>query len=742
MGVKRIETKQGGKGAAIPGRLAATLALDEPVDRVSAVSPARSQALATLGIFTLRDLLTHFPHRYLDMSHVSTIAKAPVAERCTIVGSVYEFQVKRPKPHLTLTEITLVDETGTLMITCFRQPWLVDRLAAGMCLAVSGKLEFNYGFKRMTNPFFEVVDPEETSLQGLIVPVHPACEKLTSAWMRRLIANGLAASLGVLDPLPLELRLRYRLPSRQVALRCIHFPQRSEEIALARRRLVYEEVLLLELFLMSDARKRCAGQPATSHVIRGPHGAALARALPFTLTDEQAAATSDLLRVMAAPRAANHMILGDVGTGKTVVAAAGLAAVADSSTQAFMMAPTEVLAQQYASSLGPLLDQADVTWELLVGSTPPRQREAILARAKAATIDVLFGTHALLEDEVCLPACSLVVIDEQQRFGVDQRAKLIAKGCAPDVLYLTATPIPRTLALALYGDMTLSYIRQRPKNQKGNATRVLARTECGIAYDAARAALAAGHQVYVVCPLVGQVADEKNRSAGSFSDASDEEAYDYAFITIEDDADMPVENLKAARDEAQFLQAKTFSEYRVDLLHGKMSGDDKRETMQRFRNGEIDVLVATTVIEVGLDVPNATVMIIEDADRFGLAQLHQLRGRVGRGCASGEVYLISATKTPAATERLSVMEKTDDGFAVAEYDLSLRREGDILGNRQHGASALKLVNVVRDGKAIEAAHADAAALLEADPQLKDPAHRALGREMRLLFSEENERKGR
>lgn len=736
MGEKESETKQGGRGAATPSRLAATLALGEPVDRVRAVSPARARSLAKLGIHTVRDLVTHFPRRYIDMSQVATIAAAPISEHCTIAGTIYEIQAKRPKPHLDLVEITLIDGTGTLLITCFRQPWLSDRLAAGMRLAVSGKLEYNYGFKRMTNPFLEVLDAGENETAGLIVPMHPATEKISSAWMRRLIGNALELCAGAFDPLPLELRIRYHLPSRQVALRCIHFPRISEEISLARRRLVYEELLLLELFLISDSRRRSAGRLPLSHVIDGDHVKQLRGALPFSLTDEQIAAVDGLFVEMASSQAANHLILGDVGTGKTVVAAHGLAAVADTGTQALMMAPTEVLAQQYVTSLGPLLDSAGVTWEVLTGSTSARDRGAILARVAAGTIDVLFGTHALLEDDVQLRSCSFVVIDEQQRFGVDQRAKLIAKGSAPDVLYMTATPIPRTLALALYGDLTLSYIMKRPQNRAGNTTHVVSHAERGRAYDAALEALSAGHQVYVVCPLVGQKADEKNRSAASFVDETDREAYDYAFVTIEDDDDLPEDNLKAATAEAEFLQYKTFIDYRVGLLHGKMDSEAKRKVMQCFRDGEIDVLVATTVIEVGVDVSNATVMIIEDADRFGLAQLHQLRGRVGRGDVPGEVYLVSATKTPAALERLSVMEKTEDGFEVAEYDLSLRREGDILGNRQHGASVLKLVNVVRDGRVIEAAHADARAILATDPHLESVPYRALGREMRLLFSDD------
>lgn len=723
-------------------RLAATLAFDGAVTKVKLVSPARALIFEKMGIYAVRDLLTHFPRRYIDMSHVETVSRAAIGEMCTIIGTIHEIKLKHPKPRLSLVEIALVDASGLMMITCFRQPWLMDTLSEGCRIAVSGKVEFNYGFKRMTNPFIEKLDESFDESAGLIIPVHPATEKISTAWMRRLIGNALELCKGMYDPLPLDLRVKYRLPSRQSAFSCIHFPHESAEIEMARRRLVFEELLLLELYLMRESAKRVEGKTPTVHVIDGKHVKALEDKLPFTLTDEQVQAKDDLLKVLGSSTIANHMILGDVGTGKTIVAAFALAACADTGTQAVMMAPTEILARQYGEKIGPLLTEVGVTWEVLTGSTTQGDREAILERARAGTIDVLFGTHALIEDDVVFKACSLAVIDEQHRFGVNQRAKLLEKGEAPDALYLTATPIPRTLALALYGDLTLSYIKHRPKNAAGNTTKVYSKSERGRAYDAALAALKQGKQVYVVCPLVGSpFKDERSEKKGEQKDAVEEDAYAYASVSIEAEEDIEEGNLKAAIQEAEFLQSKTFIDYEVDLLHGKMSGQEKQEIMERFRSGETQVLVATTVIEVGVDVPNASVMIIEDADRFGLAQLHQLRGRVGRGDDPGEVFLISASKAPVALERLAIMEKTEDGFELASFDLNLRREGDILGNRQHGASVLKLVNVVRDGKIIEAAHQDAIDILAVDPKLESETYRSLGREMRIAFKDAHKSEG-
>ena len=728
-----------------PDRLAATLALDESVGRVRLVSPTRARALDGLGIRTVRDLATHFPRRYIDLSRKAEVATARIGESCTIEGSVHEIKLKKPKPRLSLVELSLVDATGVLMVTCFRQPWLMDQVKPGMRIAVAGKLEFNYGFKRMTNPYLEVLEGERMA-EGMIIPVHPACEKISAAWMRRLVGNALAAASGMYDPLPLELRAKYRLMSRGTALSCIHFPHTMDEVAEARRRLVYEELLLLELMLMRESRERSDGCEPVVHVVDGPHLAALEAAVPFELTDEQQQAKRDILAALAAPETANHLLLGDVGTGKTVVAAFALAAAADTGAQALLMAPTEVLARQHGKSLGPLFDAAGVTWEVLTGSTPPADREAILARVAGGTTDVLIGTHALLEDDVAPRRLSLVVIDEQQRFGVEQRAKLLAKGEAPDALYLTATPIPRSLALALFGNLTLSYLKHRPHDAARRATFVHQKADRGHAYDAAREALARGEQVYVVCPLIGQDGGERDAKAadggsGGRRREADEEAYEYAAISIETDDDLAGDDVAAASKEASYLQSTLFADYRVELLHGRMPSAEKQAVMQRFRDNDTQVLVATTVIEVGVDVPNATVMIVEDADRFGLSQLHQLRGRVGRGSKAAEVHLVSASKSDAALTRLAAMASTDDGFELASYDLSLRREGDILGNRQHGASGLKLVNVVRDGAVIEAAHADAAAIMAEDPDLELPAHRALAREVRIMYAHDHVAQG-
>ena len=713
-------------------RTSATMSLESRTESISGVSPKRAKALAGMGINSVKDLITSFPRRYVDLSKVETVRTATIGESCTIRGRIHELKLKRPKPKLPLVEITLVDETGVMIITAFRQPWLMDSLAKDMLIAVAGKVEFDYGYKRMVNPFIEPISHGGDQFEGMIIPVHPACADISTAWMRRLIGNALEACKGMDDYLPLELRSKYRLMSRGNALQSIHFPHSMEDAAEARRRLVYEEVLLLELALMQEGARHSSDERSpVSHCIDGPAAMKLFEVLPFALTEDQLKAISEILATMALPRCANHLLLGDVGTGKTVVTAFALAAAVDSGNQAVMMAPTEVLARQYAQSLGTLLDQVGIAWAVLTGATPAAERTEMLKGLSCGTIQVLFGTHAVIEPDVQFANCSLCVIDEQQRFGVDQRARLLAKGQAPDALYLTATPIPRSLALALFGNLTLSYLRQRPHANAQRSTKVLTREDRSAAYDAARQALDRGEQVYVVCPLVGLDSQERDKRANRTKE-DEEDCYEFASISIEDERDFARENIAAATKQAQILQETIFYDYRVALLHGKLSNDEKQKTMESFRRGEVQVLVATTVIEVGVDVPNATVIIIEDADRFGLSQLHQLRGRVGRGEKPAQVFLVSNSKSEVALDRLNAMERTDDGFELATYDLSLRREGDLLGNRQHGASSLKLVHVIRDGAVIEAAHGDAAALLEKDPRLETPEYKALGREVRIL----------
>jgi ATP-dependent DNA helicase RecG len=534
--------------------------------------------------------------------------------------------------------------------------------------------------------------------------------------------------------LPLELRLKYKLMSRNNALHAIHFPSSMREAAQARRRLAYEELLLLELHLLQEGMKRAWGKEPVAHVIDGSRRVAFELSLPFTLTDEQQQARDEILAAMAAPVCANHLLLGDVGTGKTVVAGCAVAAAADTGGQTLFLAPTEVLAQQHAAGLGGLLEGVGVRVGLLTGSTSAHERAHLLQQFAAGELDMLVGTHALLSDDVVGKNVTLVVIDEQQRFGVNQRAALLAKGEAPDAIYLTATPIPRSMALAMFGNLTLSYLKKRPKAGVQRSTKVVARELRGEAFEAAREALERGEQVYVVCPLIGVSAEERDASSAGKGEAADAagEAF-HPTVSIEDEADYTHDNVGAAVQEAERLSRGAFAGYEVALLHGGMSPREKHEVMERFRAGEVQVLVATTVIEVGVDVPNATIMIVEDADRFGLSQLHQLRGRVGRGSKDAQVFLLSASQREESLARLRAMETTDDGFELATFDLSLRREGDILGNRQSGASSLKMVNITKDGAIVEAARSDAHDILAFDPQLEDADHRALARELRLVF---------
>ena len=484
-------------------RLAATLSFDAPVAAVAGVSSARAAALSSMGIHTVRDLLSHYPRRYLDMSRLTTIAQARIGENATIVATVHEAVVKRPKPKLDLTEVTLVDGTGTLIATFFRQPWLAKTLTPGTRVSVAGEVEFNYGFKRMTVPFLDKLDIDEAA-HGRVIPVHGASEKVPAGQMRRLVANALDIATPSYDPLPLELRTKYRLISRNAALHAVHFPSSMEEAAAARRRLAYEEVLLLELHLMRESAQESAGAPAHEHVINGAHLEKLRKAVPFALTDDQRRSVDDILKRMAAPGRMEHMLLGDVRHRQDHRCGPRVGRGSRQRIAGAHDGPHEVLAAQYAASLGPLLDAAGVPWALIMGSTPQAERDDACAALASGSLSVAFGTHALLEDSVTCKNCSLVIVDEEQRFGVDQRAKLAEKGRGADVLLMTATPIPRSLALALYGSMTQSYLRQVPFDRPPRTTRVLGFRERGRAYDAALAACERGEQAYGVCPLVGE----------------------------------------------------------------------------------------------------------------------------------------------------------------------------------------------------------------------------------------------
>ena len=718
-----------GAGVRRAGRLAAW---GRPAASLRFATGARAEALARLGVVRVRDELYAVPHRYLDFTQVTSVLEARVGEEVTCVVTVDEVRVKHPKPRMTLVEVMAYDDTAPLVVTYFGQPWMARQIQAGQVVAFSGKVAFSYGYKRMSGAFHVVVsdatreaqvsaDPRaRVSSAARVLPVHRLTEGLSASWARRIAACAVADYAGVADFWDARTRARLALMPLSRTLACAHFPRSLDEAEEARRRLAFDEAALLQVALVTTRDARLPGVTPTAHVVDGPASRALAAAMPFALTEDQTAAVADILADMAADRPMSRLLLGDVGTGKTAVATRALAAVADTHAQAAVMAPTGVLARQYAEKVGPVLDAAHISWALLTGATPARERSRILEALGAGETCVLFGTHALLTSDVVFRRLSLVVIDEQQRFGVAQRHALREKGRGADLLVMTATPIPRTLALTLYGDLDRSYLRQRPVPGAGVTTRVIAKRDRADAYEAMRQALAAGRQAYVVCPLVGTKAD-----GDAEADAAAE-----ALAAGEDPSDA-----RAATREAEVLARSVFPEARVGLLTGRMKPQEKAEVMDAFRSGATQVLVSTTVIEVGVDVPNATVMLIEDGERFGLAQLHQLRGRVGRGSHPGTVFIAASTSSKAARERLGALEATSDGFELAEYDLRLRREGDVLGSKQSGDAHLAFVDLARDADLLEAAHALVGDMLADDPNLERPEHRPVRDEVVIRYGD-------
>ncbi len=700
------------------GRISRTCALADDVGRLRYVSGKRAEAMERLGIARVSDLLLHIPRRYLDLSHTTEIGLVSVGEHATVMGTVDKVRIKRPRPHLQIVELSVIDDTGVVMVSFFRQPWIADQVHEGDTIVLSGKVGFSYGFRQMNSPFYEVVEQSDSaSSSGHILPVYSVGEGVSVAWMRRIVAAALGDIGDVADFLPASLVASRRLMSRARAVREIHFPSSLESAEFARRRLAYDELLCLQIALLCRQRIRLAGAKPTSHVVDGAHLAALMAAMPFELTSEQHACANDILRDMGSARLMNRLLLGDVGTGKTAVAAVGLAAVADTGTQAAMMAPTSVLAMQYAEKLGPLLDAAGVRWALIVGSTPADVRARAAKEIASGEISVVFGTTAILSDDICFRHLSLVVIDEQHRFGVEQRAGLRRKGRGADMLMMSATPIPRTLALSIYGDLSCSRIAHRPVAGAGVSTCIDTPENLDRAYDAIRAAVAEGHQAYVVCPLI-------------------DDADDAGEDLIEDGPKAAEDAPRAHSATATYadLSGRIFKDMRVGLLTGRMRPAEKDDIMARFRAHEIDVLVSTTVIEVGVDVPNATAMLIFDADRFGLATLHQLRGRVGRGKNPGVVHLATTAKkgTPAR-QRLAALEATPDGQELAELDLALRHEGEVLGYRQHGGVTLYITDLEADKDLVEWAHADAIEIADADPKLEQACHRMMALEVEDRF---------
>lgn len=660
---------------------------------VKGVGPAKAAMLAKLNIFTAGELLEHYPRRYEDRSRLKPIRTLADNQLQTFQATVTHVQESRPRRGLTLTKVIVGDSTGTAQMVWFNQPYIKKWFKPGAELVISGKIERRYGQLQVAHPEIEVVDGADLLHTGRIVPIYPASENVGQRWLRSLVRQVLDERPAAAEFLPAGIVGKFGLMDRAAAVENIHFPPDMATLEKARRRLVFEELYLLQcglLFLKS--RNKQVGQ-GVKHSPDGDLVSEIRRRLPFTLTGDQQKALAEIRADMEDDLPMQRLVQGDVGSGKTVVAAIALAKTVENGYQGAMMAPTEILAEQHYHTLAQLFAPLGIRLATLTGRLTKRVREEVLDRVKNGLVDVVVGTHALIQDDVEFKDLALVVTDEQHRFGVRQRALLQAKGATPDVLVMTATPIPRTMALTVYGDLDVSVIRELPPGRKPVKTYAVGGDMRERVYKFAVKEIAAGRQAYVVCPLVEE--SEKLE-------------------------------VQAATQMYGELSATYFRNIAAGLVHGKMKPREKDAVMKAFYAGDIKVLVATTVIEVGVNVPNASVMVIEGADRFGLAQLHQLRGRIGRGAHQSYCILLSDSANPETRERLTVMTKVHDGFELAEKDLLLRGPGQFFGVRQHGLPDLKIADIVRDtGVLLEARQA--AQTTVSDPSLFAAVRPALSR---------------
>lgn len=670
-----------------------------PVNTLAGVGPKREGLLKKLGIQTVWDLLRHYPRGYEDWSHPYAIADAPLGEPCCVrATALSSAREQRIRAGMVLYRFVASDGADTITITIFNNKYAAAAIRAGESYLFYGTVTGNFLRREMSSPQIE------RAANARIRPLYPLTANLSNRMLETTIAEGLkqAASWLKEDPLPLWLLEQAGLCSRETAVKNVHFPQNHEVLEQARRRLVFEELFLLQLGLL---RLKGRARGAAGAPVRIDHSEEFVQYLPFALTGAQQRAIATCVGDMRRMHPMNRLLQGDVGSGKTAVAAGVAFTAVRNGYQVAMMAPTEILAEQHYKSLSALLEPAGITVGLLTGSQSAAEKRAVREGLQNGSIAFAVGTHALLTEGVSFDALGLVITDEQHRFGVAQRAALAAKGVNPHLLVMSATPIPRTLALMVYGDLDVSVLDELPPGRTPVETYAVGSDKRARAYGYVRKFLDQGRQAYVVCPLVEE--NEENE-------------------------------LASAEGYAETLSQTEFAGYRVGLLHGRMKGAEKERVMSAFAAGEIQVLVSTTVIEVGVDVPNAVIMVIENAERFGLAQLHQLRGRVGRGKWQSTCILISDAQNEEAVRRLKVLAETNDGFRIANEDLQLRGPGDFFGNRQHGLPELKLADLANDMALLTAAQEAARRITDTDPALSLPQHRLLALEVARLFGQVGE----
>ena len=679
----------------MPAELHTTLTPDTPVRYLKGVGPKTAERFEKLGILTLSDLLCHYPRRYLDFSKPYSIAEAPADTECVVKAEVFAKPGGRILPGgRRMERITAGDDVSSLEITWFNNPYAAQKLELGQEYYFQGIVTGGMLRRQMVNP---QVRTDAQVKSSPFEAVYPQTEGLTSSAIAKCVRQLLPHAELLPDPLPSEMLKKYRLLSKANAVRAIHCPATEEEAFAARRRLIYEELLVLQLGI---GRMKNHGAASTGAPMKKADASPFWESLSFSPTGAQRRAVEEILTDMSGETSMNRLLQGDVGSGKTLVAAAAIWACIRAGYQAALLAPTEILASQHAENLNRLLSPFGMRVALLTGGMKAAARRTTLAAIRDDEADLIVGTHAILSEGVGFARLGLAVVDEQHRFGVRQRGLLAEKAANPHLLVMSATPIPRTLGLLMYGDLDISILDELPPGRKPVKTRCITGKKRADLYGFLDREIDSGRQVYIVCPAIED-------AGGS--------------------------GLNAVKSYYEDIAKAYLPDRRVGLMHGKLKPKEKAEVMDDFKSGRLDALVSTTVIEVGVDVPNATVMVIENAERYGLSALHQLRGRVGRGAAESWCFLVSDNASESVQKRLKFLCSTSDGFAVAQYDLETRGPGDFFGSRQHGLPTLQIADLMNDTRTLHAAQSEAVALLAEDPLLERPEHALLARQVEQMF---------
>ncbi len=672
--------------------------LSQTVEKIKGVGPKMSEMLEKLGANTIGDLLHVYPRKYDDYTTMKPISRLEYGEKVTLIGTIWEVRSRKTRNNQVVVQAVISDGTGKISASWYNQPWLTQKLRSGLRIVLSGTVEQYLGRKMFNAPAWELLSMDALR-NGQIVPIYPLTKGLSNYRMQQILKTTVHEwSAKVPDQLPESVRSRQNLPPLAEALYQIHLPEGMEDLIAARRRLMFDELFLLQLGMLGQQHD-WLGSPGRALNVRGEQINNFIHSLPYTLTRAQKRVVDELQTDMKNAQPMNRLLQGDVGAGKTVVAAAAIVGAISAGAQTALMAPTEILAEQHYAGLQELLNQMGYTLALLTGGVRAADKRQIYADLAAGNIDLVIGTHALIQEDVEFKNLGLAVIDEQHRFGVDQRAALREKGAVddkgekltPHLLVMSATPIPRSLALTLFGDLNLSVLDEMPPGRQEIDTHWIRPRAKERTYAFVRGQIEQGRQAYIICPLVEE--SEKMEAT-------------------------------AAVEEYERLSKEIFPDLKLGLVHGKMKSAEKEAVMRAYYAGEIEILVSTTVIEVGVDVPNSTVMMIENANRFGLAQLHQLRGRVGRGKHKSYCLLVSGDATGDTEERLRALEQTNDGFQLAEKDLELRGPGEFFGRRQSGLPELQLASFT-EKEMLEAARQEAETIFNEDPGLKRPEHKVL-----------------